>query len=34
LYIPEVGIIVAAGGAGGSLIVWLWNIDGGKYFRP
>mmetsp|Transcript_16549 Transcript_16549/g.31348 ORF Transcript_16549/g.31348 Transcript_16549/m.31348 type:complete len:1241 (-) Transcript_16549:660-4382(-) len=30
LYIPEVGIIVAAGGAGGSLMVWLWNVDGGK----
>lgn len=30
LYIPEVGILVAAGGAGSSLIVWLWNIDGGK----
>lgn len=40
VYIPEVGLMIAAGGSGGSLIVWLWTVDGGKtilyqeYMKP
>ena len=30
LNIPGVGLAVAAGGTDGSLVVWLWTMDGGK----
>lgn len=31
--LPDVGLVIAAGGTDGSLIVWLWTNDGGKCFR-
>ena len=30
IYIPNLGIAIAAGGTDGSLTVWLWSTEGGK----